>query len=174
LNPNRQIFLRFCAEMTGYTAISLEGTGLVDLFQQLLETVIGENIARDLYGLAESILSIGDPAKREELIRTSILPSAIIWPVVSNLIGLWYLGAWNQLSPAWYAAAGLPVPGPGDAGRLMFPRHHPIQSNLHTGRQGRTPRVQSPRDSGVGAFPRSLTRDRRRRHFEPVLPAANS
>ena len=121
MNPNRQIFLRFCAEMTGYTAISLEGTGLVDLFQQLLETVIGENIARDLYGLAESILSIGDPAKREELIRTSILPSAIIWPVVSNLIGLWYLGAWNQLSPAWYAAAGLPVPGPGDAGQTHVP-----------------------------------------------------
>jgi len=65
---------------------------LVDLF---FSNAVGDResaekqVARDLLRLAESILSIGDPAKREELIKnaTSILincPLPIIWPSPSR------------------------------------------------------------------------------------------
>jgi len=121
LNPRRQTFVEFCAAITGYSATTLEGTALVDHNQGLLESVIGEAIAGQFYALAAPIVRLDNSSEREELIRTSILPSAIMWGIASNLISLWYLGVWNQLSAGWYEAAGLPLPGPTDPGRSHVP-----------------------------------------------------
>jgi hypothetical protein len=117
MNSTRSLFIDFCSEITGYSPLELEGTGLVDLYQDLLGKILGRHVS-DFYGLAKSLMDAsGD---REQAART-LLSSSPFWPVVSSLIGLWYLGAWTQLPNEWYAQAGLPIPGPADAGHPHTP-----------------------------------------------------
>jgi len=117
MNSKRSLFVDFCSEITGHSPLELEGTGLVDLYQDLLEKILGPHIS-GFYGLAGSLLKApGDP---EQAART-LLPSSPFWPVLSSLIGLWYLGTWTQLPNEWYAQASLPIPGPADAGRTHTP-----------------------------------------------------
>jgi hypothetical protein len=115
------LFRTFCSEITGYSSIALEGTALVDVYQDLLEQVIGQALATEFYEAAKAVVDLPDPIAREHQIRLSILPSPTLWGIVANLISLWYLGSWAQLSDDWYAAAGLPKPGPADPGRPHVP-----------------------------------------------------
>jgi hypothetical protein len=121
MNPDRAVFLDFCSVITGYSNFILEGTGLVDTYQELIETVLGPKLSSEFYGLAKSVVSHPNIDERENQVRTSVLSSSTFWPVVSGLIALWYLGTWAQLPDRWYAAAGLPVPGPNDPGRTHVP-----------------------------------------------------
>jgi hypothetical protein len=121
MDARRAVFLAFCAEITGFTPFDLEGTGVVDLYQRLIEEILGSELASEFYRLAESIVSIPDAAGREQAMRECFLPPSILWPVISGLIALWYLGTWTRLPDSWYAATGLPIPGPNDAGRTHTP-----------------------------------------------------
>jgi hypothetical protein len=110
MNSRRNTFLGFCAEITGYSAIELEGTGLTDQFQSLLEWFIGRVVADQFYQAAEAVLQERDPQGRTQKIDSLILSSAVLWPVTSNLVALWYLGTWNHLPAEWYSLANLPIP----------------------------------------------------------------
>jgi hypothetical protein len=121
MKSKRETFINFCAEITGYSGFDLEGTGNVDTFQQLMEAVLGPQLASEFYQLAEDVVCVDDPANRENTIRDSFSPRSKFWPVVSSLIELWYLGVWTQLPDEWYAATGLPIPGPNDSGRTHTP-----------------------------------------------------
>jgi len=116
VNTNRKTFLHFCGAITGYSPLELEGTGLVDDYQELLEQVIGQALVLEFYNLAAPIVALEDPAARDERIRSAILPSSVFWPIVANLISLWYLGFWNTLPDSWYTLTGWPKPGPGEVG----------------------------------------------------------
>ncbi len=121
VNEYRTIFVEFCAFLTGYSVTALEGTGLPDTYQQLLEQVLGHSLMQQFHELSHKVVALSEPASREEEMRRSVLPSPIFWPVVSNLISLWYMGSWAQLPDEWYAATGMPKPGPNDAGRTHVP-----------------------------------------------------
>jgi len=115
------LFLQFSAEITGYPASTLQGTGLVELYSKLVGDVLGPALAPRFYAHAEAILSLGTPQAREQRITELILHSPIFWPVTANLIALWYLGLWTKLPDEWYQAQGLGLPGPSDPGRTHVP-----------------------------------------------------
>lgn len=118
----REPFLSFCSEITGYSAFDLEGTGLVDAYRQLIEDVLGPQLTRELNTLVDDVLFYPEGSKeRDDVFRQHLLAPSLFWPVVSALISLWYLGTWNQLPETWYAAVGMPMPGPHDAGRTHVP-----------------------------------------------------
>lgn len=119
-SDKRRAFLILSSELTGYSGLELEGTALVDSHQQLVSDVLGPQLTSEFYGLAEPIVNGPDADFRQQKIRDTFLPSKF-WPVLSSLITLWYTGTWTQLPDSWYAAAGLPVPGPKDAGRTHTP-----------------------------------------------------
>jgi len=117
MDDARMLFLNFCSAITGYSPLELETTGLVDQYRQLLEAILATQLD-DFYRIAKSIAAVpGDP----DAILRALDPAPLWWPVVSSLIGLWYLGSWTQLPNDWYAQVGLPVPGPEDAGRTQTP-----------------------------------------------------
>jgi len=119
---SREAFAEFSAEVTGYTAFELEGTGLIDTHHKLLEEILGPHLTGELGRLITDILCYPPAsAEREKAIRDSLQATSIFWPVVSSLISLWYMGMWTQLPEAWYATAGLPLPGPRDVGRTHTP-----------------------------------------------------
>ena len=127
MNEKRTLFLDFCSEITGYSPLELETTGLVDLYQELLEKILGARLS-DFYVVAQSMVDASDdsyptdadPGKAKKLVSL-LTSSTLFWPVAQALIRLWYLGYWTQLPNEWYAQAGLPLPGPTDAGRTHTP-----------------------------------------------------
>ena len=120
MNNQRRVFLNLSSELTGYFGWELEGTGLVDSYRQLVSDVLGPKLTSEFYGFAEPIVNVPDADSREQKVRDTFPPSRF-WPVLSALTMLWYTGTWTQLPDSWYAAAGLPVPGPQDAGRTHTP-----------------------------------------------------
>jgi hypothetical protein len=153
MNPNRKIFLAFCSEITGYPAIALEGTGLVDAYQELLEQVLGQSLAIELYAAAESVLSVPEAAQRESQMRALVLTSQVLWPIVANLISLWYLGSWSQLPAGWYSTTGLTLPGPTDPGRSHVPSAQSYVEQLSYRTAGAHPPGAKPTGFGSWSLP---------------------
>ena len=103
---HRKAFLALSVEVTGYDATDLEGTGLVDEYQALVESVTGSAIAAQLYDTMEEVHRAAPGAARERAMRIDVLASPILWPVLANLIQLWYTGQWNAMPPACYQVSG--------------------------------------------------------------------
>jgi hypothetical protein len=116
MNANRPVFLRFSEEITAYSSPELQGTGMVDTYQAVLEGAVGSTLLPSFYALASSVTSAVNGVQREDLMRTKVLPSPIFWPMVSNLISLWYLGNWIIFPDSWYTATGLKKPANGEPG----------------------------------------------------------
>ena len=122
MSIERESFLSFCCEITGYSAVDLEGTGLVDRYRQLTQDALGSRLTEELSSIISQMIAhpAGSQA-RDDVVGQQLLASSLFWPVAQTLIRLWYLGTWNQLPDSWYAAAGLPTPGPRDAGTTHVP-----------------------------------------------------
>jgi hypothetical protein len=65
MNENRATFLKFSEEVTGYSSLDLEGTGLVDVYQTVVEGAIGETLAAQFYALTTTVGSPVDPLERD-------------------------------------------------------------------------------------------------------------
>ena len=106
----RALFLTLSAELTGYDAIELEGTGNVDAYQALVEQQCGPLIADMLYAAAAGVAQATGAGARADAMRIDVLASPIVWPLCQAIITLWYLGSWTTPPAAWYQGAGSPVP----------------------------------------------------------------
>lgn len=119
---SRESFLLICSEITGYSDFELESTGVVDTYFQLLPKILGPQITQEFATSIDYVLSTRpDTPERQAAVDEALRPPSLFWPVISALASLWYLGTWNQLPDSWYAAVGLPLPGPSDAGRTHVP-----------------------------------------------------
>lgn len=119
MNARRSKFLQFCSDITGYSTAQLEGTGLVDTYLDLVDSVLGTK-APGFHELVAKVDAL--PADdREAFLRNVLAGTDLYPPVIRALISLWYLGVWTQLSDGWYAAAGLTKPGPADPGSTHVP-----------------------------------------------------
>ncbi len=102
MDKNRQIFLELSSELTGYSSLDLEGTGLVDHYWKLVEYEITPTVVEQLYNKAKTVLGIKNEADRDHAMQINIAASPTLWPVCSALINLWYLGQWTSMSALWY------------------------------------------------------------------------
>lgn len=121
MNPHRALFREFCSVITGRSEFAVEGTGLVDSYQELMEKILGAALVAEFYAKMKEVVEKPGLEAREEEAEASLSPSPIFGPIVRGLMSLWYLGLWNQLPNEWYAATGLPAPGPSDPGRTHVP-----------------------------------------------------
>lgn len=117
----RNVFLRFCSALTGFSAAELEGSGLVDAYQDLLDTTLGFELAAKFYVLAASVVSAGSDTAQADRIVAQVLPDPVFWPVAEGLLTLWYVGWWKALPNDWYTAQNLPVPSAGNSGLAHVP-----------------------------------------------------
>jgi hypothetical protein len=122
MSLGREPFLLICSEITGYSAVELESTGVVDTYCQLLPKILGPQLTQELATAVAAVLSTRpDTAARQAALAAALRPPSRLWPVIAGLASLWYLGTWNQLPDSWYQAVALPRPGPQDAGRTHVP-----------------------------------------------------
>lgn len=102
----RHLFLQLSAEVTGYEESDLEGTGLVDEYLALLQGELGPVVLRELGEATRHVMSQKRADARAHAMRVRILASPVLWPVVSGIIQLWYLGTWTSMTAHWYSLAG--------------------------------------------------------------------
>ena len=98
---SKRIFLELSSELTGYSVIDLEGTGLAPTYIQLMEHEIGKGVTQLLYDTMHRILTEKKHTK-EYAMKVNIIASPLLWPVCQSLIVLWYQGQWNRMTANWY------------------------------------------------------------------------
>ncbi|HLO83324.1 MAG TPA: hypothetical protein VK166_20315 [Chitinophagaceae bacterium] len=107
---HRNTFLNLSSELTGYSPIELEGTGLVDLYFDLVCKDLGNDVPGILFTTAEKVLKLTGEA-RAHAMSVEITASTLLWPVCQSLVTLWYMGQWTRMSAFWYQyVAGFPAP----------------------------------------------------------------
>jgi hypothetical protein len=102
------LFVDLSADLTGFDAIHLVGTGNAALFHATLEERAGGGNAAALLDAYEGrVRGAPDPARA---LRIEILGEARLGPMARNLIRLWYSGTWRRMPQDWREtfAPGLP------------------------------------------------------------------
>ena len=106
MNLDRRTFLELSAELTGYSATDLEGTGLVDTWQGLLEQQAEGSTIDQLYAAARRVLEHPSGPARAHAMKMEIVASPTYWPMCTAVIQAWYMGAWTNFGAAWYTFIG--------------------------------------------------------------------
>jgi len=95
-------FLKLSSELTGYSTVDLEGTGLVKLFADLVENEIRPKVTEFLYDSARYVFNHKTEEERELAMQIYIIASPTLWPVCKAIITLWYRGQWTSMPPVWF------------------------------------------------------------------------
>ena len=102
MSKDHQNFLKLSSELTGYSTVDLEGTGLVKLFDDLVAHEIGDKVTEFLYDTARFVFNHKTEEERELAMRIYIIASPTLWPACKAIITLWYRGQWTSMSPVWF------------------------------------------------------------------------
>ena len=96
-------FLTLSVTLTGFDAVELWGTGMVQTYYTLVPAIVGEEVFGDLLTRWRTIVgeSAGQQRRIDRLVTTTMLDDPSLGPVARNLAALWYTGVWNQLPRAW-------------------------------------------------------------------------
>jgi hypothetical protein len=99
-------FVTVSCATTGFTALELQGTGLIDAHANLVVGVLAASGNADQFMNAMVTLAAApDPS--------TAIPAAMqdrfMGPLLSNVIALWYLGQWLQLPASWYVDGPQPA-----------------------------------------------------------------
>jgi hypothetical protein len=110
----RATFLALSVALTGFRAVELEATGLVDTYLEELAAIVGGDTMGQLLGTAAEVLAIEGDQQRP--LTRRLLASPRLGPVARNLVVLWYLGQWDELPSDWRDTYGA---SPLDSSRVV-------------------------------------------------------
>lgn len=101
-------FVTLCADLTGFSAFQLRGTGLVARYLALMEERAGTAVTADLMASHASARAEagGNAAVLTRAIRRLIMSDARLGPPARSLLKLWYAGVWHALPSNWHDAHG--------------------------------------------------------------------
>ena len=142
MGADRETFVEFSAELTGYSATDLEGTGLVDAYLTLADDQLGSAFMATFFTNARLVLRHRGPAARAKAMRIVILASPTLWPAAAALITLWYTGSWTTPAPA-----GAPP------NKAIVPSAQAYEQQLAFRAAGAHPPGASPTGHGSWAIP---------------------
>lgn len=154
MHAERRHFLQLSAEVTGYSATELEGTGLVDDYLTLVRSELGDAVMQQLDDATRHVMSHRRAAARARAMQLRILASPVLWPAVAAIMQLWYLGSWTSMSAQWYALAGFKaVPAGITPGKTRVPSAQAYERQLAFRGAGAHPPGALPTGHGSWAIP---------------------
>jgi hypothetical protein len=110
MTPQDQLqeFVAFSAAVTGFTEFDMHGTGQAEEYRRTVAEVVGDDVLSELL---DTWARVRDEAQRggsptENRLRHDIFSDPKLGPVARNIIKLWYVGIWYELSPEWIDAFG--------------------------------------------------------------------
>ena len=89
-------FLEISAHLTGFEAIELQGSGMLETYYETIATKTGDATVTYFFEEVARVLEQGggDPGKIEELIKVRLFPASCYGNLAQNIISMWYTGAW--------------------------------------------------------------------------------
>lgn len=101
-------FLEFSSAVTGFSAFRLLGTGQAELYLSTANDIVGGATVKELLDTFQRIAreSGGDEAAFERTFRRDVMSHEKLGPVTRNIIKLWYVGTWYELSRDWRETYG--------------------------------------------------------------------
>ncbi|WP_293355632.1 MULTISPECIES: hypothetical protein [unclassified Microcoleus] len=106
-------FLEFSVVLTGFPRFYLQGTGQASLYFDTIRDIIGEEmfgeVLQAFYDLNIQAKSSKDESILTNGLRSDILGSQKLGPIVRNIIKLWYMSTWYQLPQEWRDAFGFKI-----------------------------------------------------------------
>ena len=105
-----QDFLDLSVELTAFSAFKLRGTGYAEKYFDTLQTVVGRDLATEILQTFRALVKEAgdDSEKKKQLIRTRLMSSTQLGPIVRNIIKMWYVSTWYELPQEWRDAYGTP------------------------------------------------------------------
>jgi len=98
-------FIQFSADVTGFSAFEVRGTGLGESFVSTIEGIIGVALLDELLdrfaGLAGE-----EPDERTRALRRDFFGDEKFGPIARNIVKLWYIGIWYELPREWMETFG--------------------------------------------------------------------
>ena len=95
-------FAALSADLTGFDATHLVGTGNAEAFHDLMVARCGApNVAALLEAWRCHVAGAQD---RDRALRLHVLGDGRLGPMARNLLRLWYSGTWRQMPADWRAA----------------------------------------------------------------------
>jgi hypothetical protein len=103
----KEQFVEFSAEVTGFTAFELFGTGMADTYlDEVVTKRIGADRLRKLLAAYSGIKPVTEQKVRTSRMRREIFGDEELGPIARNIIKLWYLGIWEALPQGWVETYG--------------------------------------------------------------------
>ena len=102
-------FLSLSSLLTGFSRFQLQATGQADLYFSTIVDIVGETTFFELLQAFSAIeaKAKGDDSVLAEGLRHELFSSDKFGPITRNIIKLWYVGTWYQLSQAWRRTFGV-------------------------------------------------------------------
>jgi hypothetical protein len=103
-----QAFVAFSAAVTGFTEVDLQGTGQAEEYRSTVEGAVSAEILAELLETWARISAEaqGEGSQLDNLLRRDVFSDPKLGPVARNIVKMWYVGIWYELSPAWINAFG--------------------------------------------------------------------
>ena len=160
MQRDRQTFLDISSELTGYSPIDLEGTGLVDQYWKLViydvtklaDDKNGKDVPAIFYYAARSVLKQKNEKSRERAMYMNIITSPLLWPLCQSIVFLWYRGEWIRMNDTWYKyyAGFTPPNNKSDPGKSFVPSSQAYTEQLSYRAAGAHPPGAHP--TGFGSW----------------------
>jgi len=99
-------FVAFSAAITGFTEFELRGTGQAESFFSTVSDAVGDDTVVELLAAWARVRDEPEGAARDDGLRGEVFSDPKLGPVARNVIKLWYVGIWYELSADWIDAFG--------------------------------------------------------------------
>jgi hypothetical protein len=102
---SRAPFLSLSAELSGFSELELEATGVIDVYLGFLLDVFLDVTAELLSGW-ERIVARFPPSDRLDALRDEVLADPKLGPFTRGVLALWYTATWTPMGADWSRAYG--------------------------------------------------------------------
>jgi hypothetical protein len=94
MKTRKGLFLAISARLTGFEAVELEGTGMVQTFLDTLSSHTAPDVLDWFFEEAEAILAQHDDGMIDAAIRSRLMPDSSYAATAKVIILMWYTGEW--------------------------------------------------------------------------------
>jgi hypothetical protein len=106
-----EYFLDLSVVLTGFSRFHLQGTGQASCYFTKIRDIIGEDlfgeVLQTFHRLKLEAQNSNDESILTNGIRSELLSSEKLGPIVRNIIKLWYMATWYELPHDWRDAFGV-------------------------------------------------------------------
>jgi hypothetical protein len=93
-NKYRHDFLQLSVLLTGFNAIELESTGMVEVYFKTVLQRTEPSVVESFFENTRKILALGPTHGLDQAIRSELLPDSAYNGLAKRIILLWYEGLW--------------------------------------------------------------------------------